>query len=379
MSGSLKTRFSRFIDKTKSRGFVWGLNRLYQEILVPTTNLSILINRIIFLPINIKILLFPRVSRNYYFIWDLRVAPITFDFLWGIAIAKCNLKKLKLNKLHVIIVFDKEEIRQEEEDYENSVDLSMRYWRINNLILSICSMVKNIDFSILTKYEANKIIKNKKRLPENYYINFPTYIQNKDYKILHSNKYDLNIIEVNKASVKYCKKWLSKRHNNSKKLITISLRDYKFLKFRNSKLSEWKKIYLKLKALKFNVIIIPDSEGISDLEKYFCSDDIFSESKYNNQLRLGIYKISLVNLFVNGGMSTPCLFSDIPYIIFNLIPSQKKEWTAKLLTERSFKVGQRPAFLKKNQHWVWDDDNYEVIKESLNIFFKSNKILSKLK
>ena len=378
MSENLKKRLLRFIDKTKSRGIFWGLNRLYQDILVPTTPLSILINRIVFLPMNIKILLFPRISKNYYFVWDLRVAPITFDFLWGIAIAKCYLKKFKLNKLHVIVVFDKEEIRQEEEDYENSVDLSMRYWRINNLIISVCSMVKDIDFSILTKYEANKIIKNQKRLPTNYYINFPTYIQNKDYKILHDSQYDLDIIEVNDASVKYCKKWLFRKHNKDK-LITISLRDYKFLKFRNSKLSEWKKIYLKLKSLKFNVIIIPDSEGISDLEKYFSVDDIFLESKYNNQLRLGIYKIAIVNLFVNGGMSTPCLFSDLPYIVFNLIPSQKKEWTTKLLTERSFKVGERPAFLKKNQYWIWDDDNYKVIKNSLVDFFNTNKIVTKLK
>lgn len=140
-----------------------------------------------------------------------------------------------------------------------------------------------------------------------------------------------------------------------------------------------KKVYLKLKSLKFNVIIIPNSEGISDLEKYLSVDDIFLESKYNNQLRLGIYKISMVNLFVNGGMSALCLFSDLFYIVFNLILSQVKECTTKLLTEKSFKVGERPAFLKKKKYWIWDDDNHRVIKNSLVDFFNMNKIVTKLK
>lgn len=374
MSDSLKIRFSRFIKKTNNRGIVWALNRLYEEILIPTTKISIVINKIIFFPIYLKKLLFPNISKNLYFIWDLRVAPVTFDFLWGVAIAKCYLEKLKLKKLHLIILYDHKNLRSEEKDYEEAVNQSMRQWRIYNLLISCCSMIKDIDFSIASKSEVKKMIKMQKTIPNNYYTNFPTYIQNKDYKILHNKDYNLSFIKINEASIKYCEEWLLKKKKKFDNLITISLRDYDFLKFRNSNLNEWKKVYIELKSLKFDVVVIPDAEGTTNLENYFNHNDIFLESKYNNQLRMGLYKKALVNLFVNGGASTPCIFSDLPYIVFKLIPKQQKNWSFRVFTERSFKVGQSPVFLKKNQMWVWDEDNYDVIEKNLKCFFLNNNI-----
>ena len=92
MDGAL-IRLKRLLIKTKERGIYWLLKRLYYELLMPSSNFSRILNTLIFFPKNLKNLFFPNSSSSLCFIWDLRIAPITFDILWGIAISKCYQKK----------------------------------------------------------------------------------------------------------------------------------------------------------------------------------------------------------------------------------------------------------------------------------------------
>lgn len=379
MDGAL-IRLKRLLIKTKERGIYWLLKRLYYEILMPSSTFSRILNTFIFFPKNLKNLFFQNSSSSLCFIWDLRIAPITFDILWGIAISKCYQKKNNIRNLHVIIVHKEEGLREEEGDYKEAVSLAQRYWRIENLLISICSLVKNIEYSVLSPEETQKYISNKKLLPENYYVSLPTSVNSDHYKILH-RKYDLNIIKIRKQSIYYACKIMNIK--KSEKIVTISIRDYGFLKYRNSLLNEWRKTYEFLNKFGLRVVIIPDVESKTDLKKYFSEKDIFCEAQYNNHLKVGIYKRASLNLFVNGGVSTLCIFSDLPYIIFNFIPKYKNGhnfWAANILAERGFAMRERPIFLKKNQFWIWEPDTFENIKPAIINFFQETdkEILKKL-
>tara|TARA_B100000886_G_scaffold118212_1_gene79479 strand:- start:102 stop:1238 length:1137 start_codon:yes stop_codon:yes gene_type:complete len=364
-------RFKNLLDKTSKRGIIWMIKRLYQELFIPSTKFTEFLNYLIFLPANTIKFFLIRKKDKLYFLWDLRVAPTTFDFFWGVAIANCQIQKQKIKKLHVIILYEKGKLRCEEKDYSDSVSLDQRLARIENLLVATCKMIKNIDYSVLNKNETKKIIKNKKVFPKNYFINFPTYIQNKDYVILHNKEFKTDILKENLSYTLKVEKWLKEKNENLKKLITISIRDYKFMTYRNSNLEEWKKVYSKLKQLKYRVVIIPDTESQTDLTKYFDEDDIYFKSKNNNLLKVGCYHNSILNLFVDGGASTPCIFSNLPYIIFNIIPSESIDYSTNLISSRKFVIGEQPNFLKKNQMWVWEKDTYEMIMISINKFFKT--------
>ena len=366
------SRFKNFIIKTSERGLSWMLKRLYQEILIPSTPFSEVINSIFFAPIILKKKIFPLKDDFLYFVWDLRIAPITFDFFWGIAIANCQLQKNGLKKLHVIILYEKGKLREEEKDYSDAVSFKQRLARIDKLLLSSCQIVKNIDSSILSKSQAKQKLSNKIVFPNNYYVNFPTYISSKDYRILNNKNYNLDILRKEKKFVDEARKWLKIKSKKLSKIVTISIRDYKFKPFRNSNFQEWSRVYKKLKQLKYRVVIIPDSESQTDLEKYFKKEDIYYESTNHLSLKIGCYFNSVLNLFVDGGASTPCIFSSLPYIIFNIIPPESKEYSEKLLSDRNFKLNTPPNFLKNNQYWVWDQDNYDVIMNAIMLFFKEN-------
>ncbi len=377
MDGAL-IRLKRLLIKTKERGIYWLLKRLYYELLMPSSNFSRILNTLIFFPKNLKNLFFPNSSSSLCFIWDLRIAPITFDILWGIAISKCYQKKKNIRNLHVIIVHKEEGLREEEGDYKKAVSLGQRYWRIENLLISVCSLVKNIEYSVLSPEETQKYVSNKRLLPENYYVSLPTSVNSEHYKILH-RKYDLNIIKIRKQSIDYACEIMKVK--KSEKIVTISIRDYGFLKYRNSALEEWKKTYEYLKKLGYRVIIIPDVESKTDLKKFFNEKDVFYESQHNNHLKIGIYKRASLNLFVNGGASTLCIFSNLPYIIFNFIPRDRNGynfWAANILQERGFVMRERPVFLKYNQFWVWEPDTFENIKPAIiNFFQETDKEISR--
>ena len=373
------SRFKNLIIKTSERGVSWMLRRLYQEILIPSTPFSEMINTIIFTPIRIKKKIFPNKNDTLYFVWDLRIAPITFDFYWGIAIAKCQLQEKRLRKLHVIILYEIGRLREEEKDYSDAVTLKQRLARIENLLLTSCQIIKNINFSILSKSEAKQKLIKKIVFPTNYYVNFPTYISSKDYRILNNKNYNLDILKKEKKFINKAQKWLLIKNKKSTKTITISIRDYKFKPYRNSNFQEWSRVYKKLKELKYRVVIIPDSESETDLTKYFDKKDIYFESSNNLSLKIGCYFNSILNLFVDGGASTPCIFSSLPYIIFNIIPPESKEYSEKLLSDRNFKLNTSPSFLKKNQYWVWEQDKFDTIMNAINLFFEDNNLKTIIK
>lgn len=350
------------------------IKRLYQEILIPSTRFSEILNLIVFTPDRLKKYFFPAKGNNLFFVWDLRIAPITFDFFWGIAIANCQLQKRGLRKLHVIILYETGKLREEEKDYSDAVTLKQRLVRIEKLLLSSCQIIKNIDFSILSKYETKRILKNKIVFPNNYFVNFPTYISSKDYRILNNQNYNVDILKKENKFIKKAQKWLLLKNKKTTKTITISIRDYKFKPYRNSNFNEWRRVYKKLKELKYRVVIIPDSESETNLTKYFDKKDIYYDSANELSLKIGCYFNSILNLFVDGGASTPCIFSSLPYIIFNIIPPESREYSEKLLSDRNFKLNTSPSFLKKNQYWVWKQDRYDTIMNAINIFFENNDI-----
>jgi hypothetical protein len=69
----------------------------------------------------------------------------------------------------------------------------------------------------------------------------------------------------------------------------------------------------------------------------------------------------------------------LPYIIFNIIPPESKEYSEKLLSDRNFKLNTSPSFLKKNQYWVWEQDKFDTIMNAINLFFKDNNLKTIIK
>jgi hypothetical protein len=301
-----------------------------------------------------------------YFFYDLEIEPITYDFIWALATAEARRKEHQLQKLKIIIVPGSfNGLREEMPEYQAIVDDAARQWRIDHILLaSIMLLPQRPSFYFCTsRQEALLLIKRKaiKVYPNNYNVMCPTIHQIRDG--LHK---DLKVFSATPQARKYMLQWLQ-QHLDNRKLITITLRQYDYLKERNSNLSAWATFAKKLDPKEFLVTIIPDV-GQSFCEKSECLRDFFHFDIicWNLALRTALYELAYLNLGVDNGPMGICYFnSQCRYISFKMtIPN-----TAASLENRykdGYRINESPPFANRFQRWVWEEDNEDLISKEFN-------------
>jgi hypothetical protein len=84
----------------------------------------------------------PHAHDVLFAFYDLKVAPVTFDFLWFLAAADLERRHRGLNSVHVVIVPGPHNgVRQETEDYNAIVDAQTRQARIYNILVQACRVL----------------------------------------------------------------------------------------------------------------------------------------------------------------------------------------------------------------------------------------------
>ena len=152
-------------------------------------------------------------------------------------------------------------------------------------------------------------------------------------------------------------------------VITITLRTSKFEPLRNSNLSEWYKVYLELKKMKFRPIVIPDFDdymGDQDFAKY--DWEIYAPAVMDIDLRLALYEKSADNLCINNGTSTLLMFSDCRYHMFKILTEEVSATSASHLKRTiGIDIGEPLAFSTTDQQWIWENDDADKILKFVNI------------
>ena len=95
-------------------------------------------------------------SRDTLFaFYDLKVAPVTFDFLWFLAASDLRRRRLGLNSVHVVIVPGPHDgLRRERDDYEAVIGSGARQERIRNVLCDACRLLPS--FKALTVAESRR-------------------------------------------------------------------------------------------------------------------------------------------------------------------------------------------------------------------------------
>ena len=97
---------------------------------------------------------------------------------------------------------------------------------------------------------------------------------------------------------------------------------------------------------------------------------IFYEASWNLELRMAIYELSYVNLFVSNGPAALCINNkNASYIVFKML-NEEYNVTSPISYERiGFPVGSQYIQATPFQKIVWSsDDNYETILDEFNKF-----------
>ena len=144
----------RLAFKIGAGGFAWIKARLAAEVTNPTTRMGRTIHALTrrgvgavsALPRSVRRSLASGKHRQAHEIlfafYDLKVAPVTFDFLWFLAAANLERRRRGLNSVHVVIVPGPHNgVREETDDYNAIVDAQTRHARIYNILVQACRVL----------------------------------------------------------------------------------------------------------------------------------------------------------------------------------------------------------------------------------------------
>lgn len=148
--------------------------------------------------------------------------------------------------------------------------------------------------------------------------------------------------------------------------IVITLREAGYWENRNSNLSAWAK-FAKEHS---NVVIVRDAENAND-ESGFYGIDHYAAASLNINFRAALYEQAAVNLSVSHGPCNLLVFSDSPYLIFNMAPEGYFD-PEHISRMTGLEIGGQWPWATKQQRVVWEPDSYETITREYQKFILEN-------
>ena len=314
-------------------------------------------------------------TNTLYAFYDLQVAPVTFDASWFAVAADHRRKQLGLSHIHFIIIPGNfHGFREERAQYEASIDTATRSWRLHHVVLPLLTLTPCFSgYSMLpSRHMVNSYLQcdtgGQAIYPEHYEPGLP--VSHHPSELLqpdttHISGPILGTLQSPVQGLRYLKRWTDSRLQ-SRRLITITLRNYEFMKERNSNLSAWVDFARRLDQNLYLPVFILDTEGTLDqLSKELEGFEIFREASWNVPLRMSLYETSYLNLGVNNGPMFMCaLNKHTRLLIFKLITASVPQSTEQLIASLGFEIGGQLPFGTSFQKLVWEDDTLPVIEQA---------------
>jgi hypothetical protein len=141
------------------------------------------------------------------------------------------------------------------------------------------------------------------------------------------------------------------------------LRQYAVDPQRNSNIDDWARFARGLDPTRYCAIIVPDTDRSFESQGQFEGLPIFREASWNLGLRMALYELAFMNMFVNCGPGSLCILNSVcPYLFFKISVDGVELASANTLQLMGFVVGETPKFATRFQRWIWEDDRLEVLK-----------------
>jgi hypothetical protein len=293
-------------------------------------------------------------------IYDLEVNPNSFNAFVFFIIFKIHSNLRDYKNLSVIILkpVDKKNNLLDEEKYQ---------FRLDNLIPSIIKLhFGDIEKKIIEDRKSLiPIINNSKNkiYPNGYKLSKPKpYFELKHVinKSVNLRSFKFHLAENAKETVN---SWISTQCTNTKaNIVTIAIRSTNYQLERNSNLTEWKKVAKKISSQGFLVIFIPDIESddeFKNLRQSFLFYDLASEDL---QIRMALYEKSYLNLVINHGPSSICLFNpNCSYLYFKPIVDAVQCASLDSLEKQGWMPGEQWPGAACHQKIIWYRDDSFII------------------
>jgi hypothetical protein len=277
-------------------------------------------------------------------LYDLRHAPVTFDFGIYLALADCARQLLKRDSLDITIRAG--EYRQATPRDKETPE-SEKEWRIHNILLPCTAILPTVR-RVSVRYDDGG--------PYDFPLNQRTPYLARDVLKYHQRGADPKVFKAPEHA-----KTIVKR---DKPYVTLTLRESKHFPERNIDILEWAKFAQHLGDAD-RVVVIPDAES-PDLPEArfpeFCED---LPAAFNLSLRLALYEGAQMNFCSSNGPTALMFYSHCPVIQFDQLRGgtfSAQQWAGL----NGFPVGQQHPWSNPNQLMTWTDSTFVTLKEAFD-------------
>ena len=317
-------------------------------------------------------------EKTLYCVLDLEYCSVTFDTVSRLAACDVHRRMLGLTHIHPIIVPGKlHGVREEIPEYQSIVSISDRVWRIENMMVPIFHLLPSC--KSYTKLENRSDIKyflkdKSSILPSIYSLTFPCALSNNVTQTLkRTSQTATDCFRARAEEIQQIKKYINDT-SSKRKTIVISLRQYDYMKERNSNLDSWITFADYLQKNDYSPIFVPDidlaKKGIPEKMKQF---PICLEASNNIETRMALYQEAWLNMSIAHGPMELCWYNKkCRYALF-VKPSPSPQVQARALKRNGLVLNEQPVFATAYQKWVWEKDDLNIIKK---VFHEMEKELS---
>ena len=375
---------SRLVFKIRTGGLQWIARRLAAEATLPTTALGqaahFLLRRSITATAALPRWVARRIAlrqaeaaRTLYAFYDLKVAPITFDFLWFLVGADLQRRRLGLDNIHIMIVpgsyFG---LRREQDDYESVVDAAARQDRIQNILMESCSLLPACAKAVVaeSRQHARQVRASVARyvFPAEYEPALPVFA-GPQIPLAAARAGDRSIACLRAPPKRLAEidRWIA-AHVAGGGIITITMRNYRYMEVRNNNVSEWAKFARSLNPAIYTPVIIPDTDTARDplppeLREFIACP----EAALNVGLRMALYERAFFNIGVSTGPMGLCwLNANTHYATLKMAPPGVPQTSLDYFRQLGFEPGRSLPFAGRAQELVWQDDSVEAIRKAFD-------------
>jgi hypothetical protein len=299
--------------------------------------------------------------------YDLKVAPVTFDFLWFLAASDLRRRRAGLNSVHAVIVPGPHDgLRKERDDYEAVIGAQERRTRIQNVLVASCRLLPSLSgLTVAASRPEAAAIRTAARnvIPVGYEPVLPVFPG--PHSCLRAARAGVTGIACLRAPAEelgIVERWIAE-HAGGRRIVTITLRRYGYMPARNSRIPDWVAFARGLDPSRYLPVFVPDTNDLKvGLPPELAPFAVYPEAAASVPLRLALYERAFLNLGVNNGpMGLAWLDEKVRYATLKLETAEVPQSTLKFMRTFGFEPGKSLPFANPLQQWVWEDDTEAVI------------------
>lgn len=318
-------------------------------------------------------------KRKLLIIYDLECNGISYDYFIFMENALQYAKKKQITDLKILIIpsknFKNFIFKKTQNKKEKKFSNEFGYLRLHNIIFNTLSFYKNVNSIELVNNRYliffkiifyNHIFPNKFNIFGDY---FNLSNQGSWRNLERNNKIKkligIQILEYYMYKARNLKKVLG-----DKKIVTISLRESSYSKYRNSNLKDWLLICKYLEKKGYQPIVIRDFEHSYNKNDKLNEYTLIPEATQNINLRAAIYKVAFHNFFPDSGYFPLGLLTNSNSSRWRLHPIINKKAYNTFINANIVNKNFPNQSKFRNNLIVLKEDKYEELKKFIDDNFK---------